>query len=177
MTMKPISSEIADVDLQVLDEKIVLATQSGLPVQPQPYNAVADQLNVSVDLLLSRIRLMVDDGRIRRIGAVPNHYRLGYIANGMTVWDIEDSQIGRAGELIGSLESVSHCYERPRVAELWDYNLFAMLHGHRRVEVEQQADEIKELLGDMYRSHDILFSTQILKKTGLRFSGNKNKTN
>lgn len=171
--MTSLSSEIVNIDLKNLDEEIVLATQGGLPIDPRPYTVVANQLGVSVELLMSRLQLMVDDGRIRRIGAVPNHYRLGYIANGMTVWDIEDSQIQRAGELIGSLKNVSHCYERPRVTELWDYNLFAMLHGHRRIEVERQADEIKELLGDMYRAHDILFSTKILKKTGLRFSGNK----
>lgn len=169
------TSSIAGVDLQKLDEDIVLATQSGLPIDARPYTIVANNLNVSVELLMSRLKLMSEDGRIRRIGAVPNHYRLGYIANGMSVWDIDDCQINKAGELIGSLKNVSHCYERPRVTELWNYNLFAMLHGHRRIEVERQADEIKELLGDMYRAHDILFSTKILKKTGLRFSGKNNK--
>lgn len=167
------TSDDRHIDLQKLDEAIVLATQSGLPIDPQPYSLLAKQLKVSAELLMSRLQLMHDDGRIRRIGAVPNHYRLGYIANGMTVWDLDDCHVMRAGELIGSLDNVSHCYERPRITELWDYNLFAMLHGHRRIEVERQADEIKELLGDMYRAHDILFSTKILKKTGLRFSGKK----
>lgn len=166
-------SDIATTDLEELDRNIVLATQKGLPVDHKPYHLVAAQLNVDVELLKSRMQLMLDDGRIRRIGAVPNHYRLGYIANGMTVWDVADENIDRAGRLVGSQEFVSHCYERPRIESVWRYNLFAMLHGHRRIEVLRQADQIKELLGDMYRSHDILFSTEILKKTGLRFASGK----
>ena len=163
-------ASIADIDLEELDQKIVLATQNGLPIAKKPYHVVAAQLDVDVELLKSRLKLMLEDGRIRRIGAVPNHYRLGYIANGMSVWEIDDEHINEAGAIVGAMQNVSHCYERPRVEGLWNYNLFAMLHGHRKVEVIRQADIIKEKLGDLYRSHDILFSTEILKKTGLRFS-------
>ncbi len=163
-------SIVAKIDLQELDERIVVATQNGLPIEKKPYHVVAAQLDVDVELLKSRMKLMIEDGRIRRIGAVPNHYRLGYIANGMSVWDVADEHITLAGNIVGSLQNVSHCYERPRVEGLWNYNLFAMLHGHRKIEVIRQADLIKDKLGDLYRDHDILFSTEILKKTGLRFA-------
>ena len=43
-----------------------------------------------------------------------------------------------------------------------------MLHGRTRAEVEQQAVQLRELLGSACRGHDILYSTAILKKTGLR---------
>ncbi len=167
------TSDNESIDLQELDRQIVLATQQGLPLVSRPYHLLAQRLKVDVELLKSRLRKMLEDKRIRRIGAVPNHYRLGYVANGMSVWDIDDRYIDQAGKLIGNLEHVSHCYERPRIESIWRYNLFAMLHGHRRIEVIRQADEIKELLGEMYRAHDILFSTEILKKTGLRFSSHK----
>ena len=71
---------------------------------------------------------------------------------------------------IGALTGVSHCYRRPRRLPVWPYNLFAMLHGRSRDEVERQAQEIQQLLGDACRAHDILYSTAILKKTGLRIS-------
>ena len=72
------------------------------------------------------------------------------------------------GERIGQLPGVSHCYRRPRRLPSWPYNLFAMLHGRTRAEVEQQAVQLRELLGSACRGHDILYSTAILKKTGLR---------
>ena len=113
---------------------------------------------------------MLARGLIRRIGAVPNHYRLGFTANGMTVWDVADERVDALGERIGALPGVSHCYRRPRHLPDWPYNLFAMLHGRTRAEVEQQARQVRDLLGDACRGHDILYSTAILKKTGLRLA-------
>jgi hypothetical protein len=43
-----------------------------------------------------------------------------------------------------------------------------MVHGHNRDEVMSKADQITEFLGSSCRQHDVLFSTRILKKTGLR---------
>ena len=85
----------------------------------------------------------------------------------MSVWDVADDRASELGPRVGALEFVSHCYLRPR-AEGWPYNLFAMIHGHDRPEVEAKRAEISALLGDACRESDILYSTRILKKTGLR---------
>jgi DNA-binding Lrp family transcriptional regulator len=151
-----------------LDRRIVLATQSGLPVVAEPYRQIADQLGITTGLLMDRLEAMKKDTRIRRIGVVPNHYKLGYTANGMSVWDVDDAIINEVGEQIGNLEMVTHCYQRPRFLPEWPYNLFAMVHGHDREEVLSKVEQIAEILGSKARSHDILFSTRILKKTGLR---------
>jgi DNA-binding Lrp family transcriptional regulator len=153
-----------------LDRQIILATQEGLPLVPQPYHAVAEQVGSTPDVVMERLRHMLESGVIRRIGAVPNHYALGYQANGMTVWDVEDERIDELGERIGQLESVSHCYQRPRYLPDWPYNLFAMVHGHDRAEVEEKARQIGVILGDACRGSEILYSTRILKKTGLRIA-------
>jgi DNA-binding Lrp family transcriptional regulator len=158
-------------DLVQLDRRIVLATQAGLPLDARPYHWLAAELGVEADLLMSRFRAMLDDGRIRRIGVVPNHYRLGYTANGMSVWDVSDEDIKVIGEKVGELDIVSHCYQRPRRLPDWPYNLFAMVHGHSQEEVRRKVEEIAQLLGDKVRQHDVLFSTRILKKTGLRIGG------
>lgn len=155
--------------MDAVDRAIILATQAGLPLVPQPYHAVAELVGISPDAVLERLRAMLETGVIRRIGAVPNHYALGYKANGMTVWDVADERIDELGERIGQLESVSHCYQRPRHLPDWPYNLFAMVHGHDRDEVEQKAGQIAVLLGGVCRGHEIIYSTHILKKTGLRF--------
>jgi DNA-binding Lrp family transcriptional regulator len=153
-----------------LDRRIVHATQAGLPLVPRPYEAVGAALGISGEQVRERLQAMLSDGLIRRIGAVPNHYRLGFTANGMSVWDVADERVDALGEQIGKLPFVSHCYRRPRRPPVWHYNLFAMLHGRSRDEVEAQAQQVAALLGDACRSHDILYSTAILKKTGLRIS-------
>lgn len=159
------------MNMDAIDRAIILATQDGLPLVPQPYRAVADMVGISPDEVMARFCDMLESGVIRRIGAVPNHYALGYKANGMTVWDVADERIDELGERIGQLDFVSHCYQRPRHLPDWPYNLFAMVHGHDRAETEQKAQQIAELLGDDCRTHEILYSTRILKKTGLRITG------
>ena len=158
-------------DLAQLDRRIVLATQAGLPLDARPYHWLASELGVEPDVLMERFRVMLDEGRIRRIGVVPNHYRLGYLANGMSVWDVPDEDIKAIGKQVGELDIVSHCYHRPRHLPNWPYNLFAMLHGHSQEEVRNKVEQIAQLLGDKARRHDVLFSTRILKKTGLRIAG------
>jgi DNA-binding Lrp family transcriptional regulator len=105
---------------------------------------------------------------VRRIAAVPNHYALGFTANGMSVWDVDDARVDALGAEVGALPFVSHCYRRPRVAPDWPYNLFAMIHGKTRQAVLAHADEIAARLGEAARAHEVLFSTRILKKTGVR---------
>lgn len=158
------------MSLDELDRRIIRATQSGLPLVHRPYEAVGAALGVRGEQVRERLQAMLDEGLIRRIGAVPNHYRLGFTANGMSVWDVADERVDPLGEQIGKLPFVSHCYRRPRRAPIWNYNLFAMLHGRSRDEVEAQAQQVAALLGDACRAHDILYSTAILKKTGLRIS-------
>ncbi len=154
-----------------IDRRIVLATQSGLPLEPQPYHAVARQAGISAEEVMARMRRMLESGAIRRIGVVPNHYALGYKANGMTVWDVPDERVDELGEKVGALEFVSHCYQRPRHLPDWPYNFFAMVHGHDRGEVEELVCRIAALIGDADCGHEILYSTRILKKTGLRIGG------
>ena len=154
--------------LDDFDRQLIAATQGGLPLVPRPYDAVGERLGVSGQQVRERLSQMLETGLIRRIGAVPNHYRLGFTANGMSVWDVDDALVDQLGERIGQLPGVSHCYRRPRRLPSWPYNLFAMLHGRSRAEVEQQAVQLQELLGTACRGHDILYSTAILKKTGLR---------
>ena len=150
------------------DRRLIAATQAGLPLVERPYDVIGAQLGVSGEAVRERLDGMLREGLVRRIGAVPNHYRLGYTANGMTVWDVDDASVDMLGEKIGALDFVSHCYRRPRALPEWPYNLFAMVHGHDRATVLAHIDEIAALLGPDCRRHDVLFSTAILKKTGLR---------
>ncbi|WP_346795943.1 Lrp/AsnC family transcriptional regulator [Halomonas sp. Bachu 37] len=160
-----------DQRLDEQDRAIVLATQAGLPLVSDPWTAIGEQVGMNGEEVLSRMQAMLERGMIRRIAAVPNHYRLGYVANGMTVWDVADADIERLGREIAAIEGVSHCYQRPRHLPDWPYNLFAMLHGRSREEVEQQARVLRDCLGEACRDYRILYSSRILKKTGLRLAG------
>ena len=166
----PTASGSSEPPLDATDRAIIVATQGGLPRVPRPYHAIALQLGLAPEVVMQRLRRMQDTGVIRRIGVVPNHYALGYRGNGMSVWDVADENVAALGRRIGDLDFVSHCYHRPRFLPEWRYNLFAMVHGRDRTEVLGKVLLIADLLGDQARDHSVLFSTRILKKTGLRIS-------
>jgi DNA-binding Lrp family transcriptional regulator len=155
-------------ELDAIDRALIVATQGGLPLVARPYQELGEQLGLSGDEVLRRLQAMLASGVIRRIGAVPNHYAIGWTANGMTVWDVADASVDELGARIGSLDFVTHCYRRPRALPAWPYNLFAMVHGASRDEVRDKASLIAAILGASCRGSDILFSTRILKKSGLR---------
>ena len=159
--------------IDAIDRKIIVATQSGLPLVSRPYDAIAEQLGIGADEVKQRMQRMLSRGIIRRIAAVPNHYKLGYQANGMTVWNAPDDMVAELGKKIGELAVVSHCYHRPRYLPEWPYNLFAMVHAKTKAEVMQWVDEISHMLGEHDHGHDVLFSSRILKKTGLRLKGSE----
>ncbi|MBJ6373084.1 AsnC family transcriptional regulator [Sedimentitalea arenosa] len=159
--------------LDATDRQIIAATQAGLPLVSEPYAQVAAELGLSEEVVCDRLRTMQASGVIRRIAVAPNHYKLGMTANGMSVWDVADERVAELGQKVGNLDGVTHCYERPRALPDWPYNLFAMLHGSSREDVEAQRAHVAAILGDACRGHDILYSTRILKKTGLRLRSRK----
>ena len=154
--------------LDGLDRAIIEATQAGLPLTAEPYHEIAGHIGATPDQVMVRLRDMLDSGIIRRIGILPNHFALGWKFNGMTVWDIADESVDELGLRVGALNFVTHCYQRPRFLPEWPYNLFAMIHAKSRDDAQRQIDQIAALLGGYCRAHSTLFSTRILKKTGLR---------
>ena len=157
-----------DGELDPLDRALIAATQDGLPLVPDVWAEVGRRVGVSEEEVIERFTRMREAGIVRRIGAVPNHYRLGLGHNGMTVWDVADTEVDRLGAEIGALDFVTHCYRRPRALPDWPYNLFAMVHGRSKDEVEEKRGIIAAILADHLFASDILYSTRLLKKTGLR---------
>ena len=159
--------------LDDLDRALIHATQKGLPLSATPFLDLANALKTSESEVLKRFEKMLQNGIIRRIAAVPNHYALGIVANGMAVWDIADSQVESVGQFFAQNPEVSHCYERPRHLPQWRFNLFTMLHGENRESVvnlqKTLIADVNRLFPQALQAHDILFSSRILKKTGARF--------
>lgn len=158
--------------IDTIDRSIIRATQAGLPLTPAPYAAVAAEVGLSESEVIARMAAMQDRGVIRRIALAPNHYALGMTANGMSVWDVADERAEALGAQVGALPFVSHCYLRPRALPDWPYNLFAMVHAASHEAALARVEEIAALIAAEFpgacRNRDVLFSSGILKKTGLR---------
>jgi len=151
---------------------LVLEIQGGLPITETPYDDIAAAIDADTEWVLSTIKRFNQAGKVRRVGAIPNHYSLGYSENGMTVWDVPDEVIDEVGPAIAEFDFVTHCYERPRHEGVWPYNFFAMTHGRSEEESQQRIQQVHDRMTDYWDvgedDWDTLFSTRILKKTGIR---------
>ncbi|OUS32061.1 hypothetical protein A9Q98_01970 [Thalassotalea sp. 42_200_T64] len=145
------------------------AIESGLPLVAQPYLALAEDIDASEEQVIAMIKDWQQQGLIRRFGLVIRHRKLGYVANAMVVWDVEDEQVERVAAILAEQKVVTLCYRRPRVLPHWPYNLFCMVHGKNRDQVVAQLQQIcqhSELEGLAKR---LLFSSKAYKQRGGRY--------
>ncbi|MGH8334507.1 MAG: AsnC family protein [Pseudomonas fluorescens] len=144
--------------------------EGGLPLVARPYQELAERINTDENQVLEQMRQWSEQGLFRRIGLVLHHRALGFTANAMLVLDIPDALIDEVGQRLGRASGINLCYQRPRRLPQWRYNLFCMVHGRQREQVEAQIQALLEehLLSDL--PHQLLFSTQVFKQCGGRFA-------
>lgn len=161
-------------ELTPQERDLIVEIQDGLPLTETPYADVAQAIGRDTEWVTDTLRRFVTEGKIRRVGVVPNHYGLGYTENGMTVWDVPDDLVSEVGPAVAALDFVTHCYERPRHDGVWPYNMFAMTHGRSEAESDRRVQRVREKMAEFYDvpddGWDTLFSTRVLKKTGIRLA-------
>lgn len=155
------------VELSDIDRKVINALPSDLALVPEPFQALAEQLKMTVDDLLAACQSLVERGVIRRFGAAVNHRKAGYSANAMACWAAANGKVDLAGEKLAALREVSHCYER-QTNPLWRYNLFAMVHGRVEDDCHRIIGRISEETG--LADSVTLFSTKEIKKVRIRYT-------
>ena len=156
--------------LTAADRELIKLVQHGLPVVSRPYAEIAERLDTTEQDVIQRLQRLIDNGAIKRYGVVVRHRELGYRANGMVVWDIPDHRVSHLGTCIGRFSCVTLSYRRPRRLPDWPYNLFTMVHGRDREEVEQKVAQIIESCGLQDIAHTILFSTRRFKQRGASYT-------
>lgn len=161
---------VTPVESDRLDTRLRQLIERGLPVTPHPYRDIAGELGISEQQVVDRIQHLIENGQIKRYGVVVRHRQLGYRANGMVVWNIDDLQVAELGRRIGEFPCVTLSYRRPRRLPAWPYNLFTMVHGRSRHQVMQYVREIMEHCDLQQVQHEILFSTHCFKQRGARYT-------
>ena len=162
----PIETPPNPVILDDRDAALVAQIQTGLPLSAYPYADVGQQIGMSETEVIERLKRLLDQGVIKRLGVVVRHHELGYRANAMTVWNIPDEKVRELGECMGGFEFVTLCYQRPRRLPDWPYNLFTMVHGQDRDEVLSNISHMAERCGLASIQYEVLFSKRRFKQRG-----------
>lgn len=144
-----------------IERRILAVLQKGLPVSRTPYRDMAGRIGIETGQLLSVLQEWKQQGKLRRIGAIVNHFKVGLPAGAMVVWQVAPERIVEVGQMFAGLKEVSHAYQR-EVAENWPYNLYTMVHGANSQELQGAINRMSQASG--VSSYSILVTERELKK-------------
>lgn len=165
---KQAPAEVAPITLSQDEQAFMAVLQRGLPLVSRPFA----QFGCAESDALATLARWCKQGVIKRFGVVVRHHELGFTANAMVVWDVPDALVSAIGKRIADSGRVSLCYRRPRCLPHWPYNLFCMIHGKDRGEVEQCIAALSQMCGLTDFPHSILFSCRRFKQCGAQYVSN-----
>ena len=147
------------------DLELLKVAQDGVLFTERPYQILGEMVGMSEQEVVDRLQALQDEGIIRRFAATIGHRALGIVANAMIAWRAPSEDIERAGELLGSVDEVTHCYERATTPD-WPYNLYTMVHSTSKEDCLDRARRLSQLSG--ITEYRVLFSEFEYKKTSAR---------
>ena len=161
----------ADMGCQLpeIARRLLAALQDGLEIIPCPFAELAARAGLTEAMALELIEEWVGSGLIKRFGVVVRHRELGYQANAMCVWDVPDDLAHAVGTKLAKEPLVTLCYRRTRALPEWPFNLFCMVHGRRRIDVEREIQTIRARAGLQAYPSAVLFSLRCFKQRGARY--------
>lgn len=145
---------------------IVRALQKDLPLVPEPYKVLAEELDMTEAELLEGISGLMDKDCLKRISIALRHNNVGYTINSMVVWDVPEERVNEAGEKMAAHPRVTHCYDRNKLPE-FDYNLYTMVHAMNEPEYRALIEELTAIARPA--KYQELRTTAELKKIGMKY--------
>jgi len=107
--------------MTLLDEtnkKILNTIQLDFPIDPRPFQKIAEKLDLSEDELLLRVNTMKEKMLIRRIGGNFSPDRLGYYST-LCAAMVEEDKIDLFTQTVNSYSGVTHNYRRDHNFNIW----------------------------------------------------------
>ncbi len=148
------------------DITAICQLQEDIQLTLEPFKPLAQNLEISQEMLFHIIQDLVRRGKMRRFAAILHHRRAGFMANAMGVWSVPSGDVDEAGRKMAQFKAVSHCYRRPTYPD-WPYPLFSMVHGKTEEECEKILEAISQDTG--LHEYKALYSSTEYKKTRVRY--------
>lgn len=100
------------------DRRILNAIQEEFPVAAEPFQCLAERLGCSPEDVFSRVRAMKEIGVIRRIGAVFDLKRLGFVST-LCAARVPDDRVADFVAQVNGYRGVTHNYRRDHAYNIW----------------------------------------------------------
>lgn len=157
-------SELAS-ELSVAERSVIAELQHDLPITNKPFDAMAQQVGLPIEDFIAVCRSLMERGIIRRYGASISHLNAGFVVNAMVCWKVPTERVEEVADIMAGHSEVSHCYER-KSSQGWPYNMFTMLHGRTRDDIERALGMISDTAN--LKDYKALFTLKEFKKERVR---------
>ncbi|MBR1730280.1 MAG: Lrp/AsnC family transcriptional regulator [Selenomonadaceae bacterium] len=148
------------------DKAVVKALQGDFPLCEEPYKVLAEQVGMSEEEFIERVKILTSEKKIRKMGAVLRHREAGFVANALCAWLVPPERLDQVAKIMTENPAVSHCYDRT-TAPNWNYNLYTMIHAKSREECDQIVKNLSELTA--INDFQVLYSKKEWKKTSMKY--------
>jgi DNA-binding Lrp family transcriptional regulator len=104
--------------MDTMDKKILNIIQKDFPLVEEPFNMVAEKVGITEDEVLERITRMKQEGIIRRIGAVFDSKKMGFVST-LCAARVPEEKLKVFVEVVNSYVGVTHNYRRSHEYNVW----------------------------------------------------------
>lgn len=104
--------------LDDLDRRIINELQGGVPVEHAPYAQCAARLGLTEDVLLARLRALLDSGALTRFGPLFNVDRMGGRFC-LCAMEVPADRWRDVVETVNAFPEVAHNYQRDHAFNMW----------------------------------------------------------
>ncbi|OJX72144.1 AsnC family transcriptional regulator [Magnetospirillum sp. 64-120] len=142
-----------------MDRAIVNALQGGFPVSETPFADAAKALGLTAEQLITRIRVMKEQGVLSRFGPMYNADRFGG-HNTLVAMEVPADRFDEVAEIVNSFPEVAHNYQRDHRLNMW-----FVIAAESRERVARVLTEVQDRTGLV--AHDLPKLTEF--HIGLKF--------
>jgi DNA-binding Lrp family transcriptional regulator len=128
-------------DMDEIDRKILNLLQTDFPVTEEPFKVVGERIGIGENEVLQRVQDLKDRGIIRRIGAVFDLRKLGYVST-LCAARVPEDRMAAFVETVNAYPGVTHHYRRSH-----EYNVWFTFIAPSEEDLARALGEIKEKTG------------------------------
>lgn len=104
--------------MDAIDHKILNLIQAAFPLNAEPYRWIGEQAGISQEEAFQRVRKLRESGIIRRIGAVFDPKKLGFVST-LCAARVPEAQLKAFVDHVNAYPGVTHNYRRNHAYNVW----------------------------------------------------------
>jgi siroheme decarboxylase len=121
-----------------IDKQIINTLQGGFPICDNPYQQVAEQLNISEEDLLARIEFLLENKTLTRFGPMYDIQKLGG-AFSLCAMSVPEEQFENITKIVNNYSEVAHNYKRDN-----NFNMWFVLATEEPQQIQKTCDSISK---------------------------------